>query len=196
MGTARLDQPVAHEDHVVAVVEQQRADAGSRRWCVPPPWSRGVSLAQPARDERLGVRVDRTGGVDGRQHLGIGQQRAGQRQALPLTARTPDRPRPRSSRSPAAAPPARRRPPPRAAPRGRRRRQRPGATAPGSVRIAPGSISADSARRLNDPSSAPPTSATKPTAVNVIGRIRPHSATRSRSSARRRPGIRRSPRWR
>ena len=33
------------------------------------------------------MRVDRTGGVDEHQHLGVGQQRAGQRQALPLTAR-------------------------------------------------------------------------------------------------------------
>ena len=43
-------------------------------------------------------------------------------------------------------------------------------------------INAESARRLNDPSSAPPTSATNPIAVNVIGRMRPHSASLSRSS--------------
>ena len=72
---------------------------------------------------------------------------------------------------------------------GRRSRRRPWSR--------PGSISADSARRLNEPSSAPPISATRPTAVNVIGRIRDHSASRSRSSrAAVDLATRRSPRWR
>jgi len=48
---------------------------------------------------------------------------------------------------------------------------------PWSAVSRPGSISADSARRLNVPSSTPPTRATTPAAVKLIGRIRDHSAT-------------------
>ncbi|SKU88971.1 Uncharacterised protein [Mycobacteroides abscessus subsp. abscessus] len=46
----------------------------------------------------------------------------------------------------------------------------------------PGSISADSARRLNDPSSPPPTSATTPRAAKVIGRMLDQMARLSRVS--------------
>ena len=60
-----------------------RAAAGwrsSRRSCGP-----GARL-QPLGDPGLGVRVDRAGRLDQDQDLGVGQQRAGQDQPLPLTA--------------------------------------------------------------------------------------------------------------
>ena len=41
---------------------------------------------QPLGDEQLGVRVDRAGRLDQHQDLGVGEQRAGQREPLALTA--------------------------------------------------------------------------------------------------------------
>ena len=76
----------------------------------PGPWR----SAQPLGDPRLGVGVDGARGLDEHEHLGVGEQRAGQREALALAAGE----RPAALLDLAVQPVGR-------APRGRRRRWRP-----------------------------------------------------------------------
>ena len=81
MRAGRGDASVGDQDDAVGLVEDERA-AGHDHGRPAP-----ARLVQALGDPRLGVRVDRARRLDENEDLRLGEQRARQDQALPLTAR-------------------------------------------------------------------------------------------------------------
>ncbi|MET8335951.1 hypothetical protein [Streptosporangium canum] len=67
MGAGGGHPPVLDEQHLVGLGEQQRRGGGHDRRTA------GACRTEPPREEGLGVRVQREGGLHGQQHLGLGQ---------------------------------------------------------------------------------------------------------------------------